>query len=96
MGALAPPAADKLASLALTHVYYDPSSRLGLVSAFLALVPQALLVAYATALYCRREVEIAWMFAGQLSCEALNRVLKRTWKEERPQRQSCSLRYVAF
>ncbi|ORY83816.1 hypothetical protein BCR37DRAFT_280840 [Protomyces lactucae-debilis] len=84
MGALASPA-DNLASLALTHVYYDPDSSFGLLSAFLALIPQALLVAYATALYCRREAEIAWLFAGQLACEALNWISKRAIKQDRPQ-----------
>lgn len=76
----------RLASLALTHVYYDPSDIFGLPSAFLALFPQALIVAYIVAIYSRREVETAYMFIGQLGCEALNWILKRLIKQDRPQR----------
>lgn len=76
--------APPLASLSLTHVHYDPSSRLSHACAFLALVPQALCIAYATLLYSSREVEILLMFAGQMACEALNWVLKRYIREARP------------
>lgn len=86
------PSDSQLASLALTHVYYDPEDVLGLPSALLALLPQALVVAYTVAIYCRREIEVCHVFAGQLSCEALNWILKRTIKQERPQRE----RYTRF
>lgn len=79
---------SKLASLALTHVYYDPSDIFGLPSAVLALFPQALIVAYIVTIYNRREIETIHMFAGQLGCEALNWVLKRLIKQDRPQRMS--------
>lgn len=75
----------KLASLELTHVYYDAADPLGLPSAFLALVPQVLLVAYAVVAFSRREFETLYAFAGQLACEALNWILKRTIKQDRPQ-----------
>lgn len=75
-----------LASLSVTHVYYDPDDRLSLFCAYLALLPQALCVVYATLIYSTREAEIGLTFAGQLACEALNFALKRLIKEERPAR----------
>ncbi|KAJ5248873.1 dolichyldiphosphatase [Penicillium chermesinum] len=73
-----------LASLSLTHVHYNPEDPLSLVSAWLALLPQALCVSYATLTWATREIEVVLMFAGQLGCEAVNFVLKRIIKEERP------------
>lgn len=73
-----------LASLSLTHVHYDPTSKISHACAFLALVPQALCIAYATLIYSSREMEILLMFAGQMACEALNWVLKRWIREDRP------------
>ncbi|KAL3458696.1 hypothetical protein BJX64DRAFT_219223 [Aspergillus heterothallicus] len=73
-----------LASLSLTHVHYDPEDHFSFISAWLALVPQALCVVYATLVWATREVEVGLMFAGQLGCEALNFALKRIIKEERP------------
>jgi dolichyldiphosphatase len=74
----------QLESLKITHVYYNPSDPLSLVSAYLALVPQALMVVYVTLIYARREIEIVMMFGGQLLCEGANWVLKRLIKENRP------------
>ncbi|KAJ5107760.1 hypothetical protein N7456_004435 [Penicillium angulare] len=73
-----------LASLSLTHVHYNPEDPLSFVSAWLALLPQALCVSYATLIWATREMEVILMFAGQLGCEALNFGLKRFIKEERP------------
>ncbi|CAG9943265.1 unnamed protein product [Clonostachys rosea f. rosea IK726] len=73
-----------LASLSVTHVYYDPQDPISLFCAYLALLPQALCVVYATLIWSTREVEIGLTFAGQLACEALNFALKRLIKEERP------------
>ncbi|OJJ04730.1 hypothetical protein ASPVEDRAFT_86113 [Aspergillus versicolor CBS 583.65] len=73
-----------LASLSLTHVHYNPEDPLSFLSAWLALVPQALCVVYVTLVWATREVEVGLMFAGQLACEALNFALKRIIKEERP------------
>ncbi|RDA94414.1 hypothetical protein CP533_2221 [Ophiocordyceps camponoti-saundersi (nom. inval.)] len=74
-----------LASLSLTHVYYDPEDVLSLLCAYLALIPQALCIVYATLLLSTREVEIGLLFAGQVGCEVLNLVLKRVFKEDRPE-----------
>ncbi|PWY72327.1 PAP2-domain-containing protein [Aspergillus heteromorphus CBS 117.55] len=73
-----------LASLSLTHVHYNPHDPLSFLSAWLALVPQGLCVAYVTLIWASREAEVILMFAGQMGCEALNFVLKRIIKEERP------------
>lgn len=62
----------------------NPEDQLSFASAWLALVPQALCVSYATLIWSTREVEVILMFAGQMGCEALNFVLKRFIKEERP------------
>ncbi|KAL4818305.1 hypothetical protein BDW67DRAFT_157695 [Aspergillus spinulosporus] len=93
-----------LASLSLTHVHYNPEDSLSLVSAWLALVPQALCVVYVTLVWASREVEVGLMFAGQLVCEALNFALKRIIKEERPKQMfgkgygmpSSHAQFVAF
>ncbi|PYH92976.1 PAP2-domain-containing protein [Aspergillus ellipticus CBS 707.79] len=73
-----------LASLSLTHVHYNPNDPLSFLSAWLALVPQGLCVVYVTLIWASREAEVILMFAGQMGCEALNFVLKRIIKEERP------------
>lgn len=62
----------------------NPEDPVSLLSAWLALIPQALCVSYATLIWATREVEIILMFAGQMGCEALNFLLKRIIKEERP------------
>ncbi|KAL2007354.1 hypothetical protein VTN00DRAFT_8792 [Thermoascus crustaceus] len=74
-----------LASLSLTHVHYNPNDPISFISAWLALVPQALCVMYVTVIWASREVEVFLMFAGQMLCEALNFALKRLIREERPQ-----------
>ena len=76
----------ELTSLKVTHVYYNPADPLSLISAYLALLPQALMVIYVTLIYARREIEIVLMFGGQLFCELTNWTLKRLIKEERPKR----------
>ncbi|KAK4162766.1 putative dolichyldiphosphatase [Cladorrhinum sp. PSN259] len=73
-----------LASLSLTHVYYNPSDPLSHLSAYLALLPQALIISYLTLAFSTREAEVLLMFLGQLTCEAINFILKRLIKEERP------------
>ncbi|PGH00670.1 dolichyldiphosphatase [Blastomyces parvus] len=73
-----------LASLSLTHVHYNPDDPISYVSAFLALVPQAICIIYVTLIWATREVEVLLMFAGQMLCEGLNFFLKRLIREERP------------
>jgi len=73
-----------LVSLKVTHVYYSPGDFISLASAYLALVPQGLMVVYVTLIYARREIEVVLMFAGQMLSELINWILKRIIKEERP------------
>ncbi|KAK5163628.1 uncharacterized protein LTR77_010577 [Saxophila tyrrhenica] len=73
-----------LTSLSLTHVHYNPGDPLSYVSAYLALVPQALVITYVALIWSTREAEILLMFAGQMACEGLNWILKRLIQEERP------------
>lgn len=75
-----------LASLSLTHVYYNPTDFISTICAYLALVPQALVITYAALIWSTREIEILLMFAGQMACEALNWLMKRWLKEQRPSR----------
>ncbi|PNS14435.1 hypothetical protein CAC42_3721 [Sphaceloma murrayae] len=77
-----------LASLSLTHVHYNPNDKVSLLCAWLALVPQALCITYATLIWSTREVEVLLLFAGQMGCEAVNWILKRIIKEERPWRMN--------
>ena len=64
----------------------NPNDPIAHACAFLALVPQALCITYATLIWSTREAEVALMFAGQMACEALNWMLKRTIREKRPHR----------
>jgi hypothetical protein len=66
----------------------NPNDPIAHACAFLALVPQALCITYATLIWSTREAEVALMFAGQMACEALNWILKRTIREKRPHRTS--------
>lgn len=76
-----------LRSLSLTHVSYNPNDPLSCISAHLALVPQALVISYVSLIWATREIEILLMFTGQMGCEALNWILKRYIREERPTRK---------
>jgi hypothetical protein len=71
----------------LKHSAQNPHDPLSYLSAWLALVPQALCVIYVTLIWASREVEILLMFAGQMACEVFNFLLKRLIKAERPKRE---------
>ncbi len=60
-----------LASLSLTHVHYNSSDPLSHISAYLALVPQALMITYVALIWSTREIEILLMFAGQMRSSEL-------------------------
>lgn len=85
-----------LASLSLTHVHYDPNDWISYICAYLALVPQGLVIVYAALIWSTREIEILLMFAGQMGCEALNFGMKRWLKEERPSRMSIHRKTVQW
>lgn len=75
----------------------NPNDPIAHACAFLALVPQALCITYATLIWSTREAEVGLMFAGQMACEALNWLLKRTIREKRPHRMpTYNLSYLDF
>lgn len=71
-------------SLDFTHVFYNTDDPISLAMACLSLVPQALLVSYATLMLSRREMETFMMFAGQLGSEIFNEYVKSQIRQERP------------
>lgn len=77
-------------------VFQNPNDSLSYLSAWLALVPQALCVIYVTLIWASREMEIVMMFVGQMGCEAFNFLLKRWIKEERPRRTCAEAKSSPF
>ncbi|KAF8505063.1 PAP2-domain-containing protein [Gautieria morchelliformis] len=75
---------ESRASLDLTHILYDSSSHVSLGLALITLSPILLMSAYAALAVQTRELLIINMWAGQLACEALNWLLKRAIKQDRP------------
>lgn len=76
--------ATSIIPLDFTHVFYDAEDKLSLLMAVLSLVPQLLLVVYATLILSRREAETGLMFAGQIASEVVNEWCKKQFKQERP------------
>lgn len=73
-----------LAALELTHVVYNAESHVSLLMALITLSPILLMASYAALAVVTRDILVIEMWAGQLVCEALNLILKRIVKEERP------------
>ncbi|KAM3581339.1 hypothetical protein VKS41_006166 [Umbelopsis sp. WA50703] len=73
-----------LTSLSLTHVQFHPHDLFGELLAYITLAPLAILVFYASVIVARREVSGILFLAGQLSCEALNALLKEYLQISRP------------
>ncbi|KAI8981973.1 hypothetical protein BDF20DRAFT_864367 [Mycotypha africana] len=73
-----------LASISLTHVYFNPHDKLSYLFGYITLAPIAILVFYASVIVSRREVGGILMLSGQLLNEALNYILKETIEQERP------------
>ncbi|KAJ3984539.1 PAP2-domain-containing protein [Lentinula detonsa] len=71
-------------SLDLTHVLYDDDSLLSLALALVTLSPILLMAAYASLAVQTREFLIIIMWAGQFANEGFNWILKRLYKEDRP------------
>jgi dolichyldiphosphatase len=71
-------------SLDLTHVLYDDSSLFSLALALVTLSPILLMPAYASLAVQTREYLVIIMWAGQFGNEGFNWVLKRLFKEDRP------------
>ncbi|CEP08496.1 hypothetical protein [Parasitella parasitica] len=73
-----------LASISLTHVYFNPSDKISYVFAYITLAPIAILVFYASVIVSRREVAGILILLGQLLNEAFNYVLKEHIEQDRP------------
>ncbi|KAJ3743610.1 PAP2-domain-containing protein [Lentinula detonsa] len=71
-------------SLDLTHVLYDDDSLLSLALALVTLSPILLMAAYASLAVQTREFLVIIMWAGQFGNEGFNWILKRLYKEDRP------------
>ncbi|KAG5359085.1 Palmitoyl-protein thioesterase-dolichyl pyrophosphate phosphatase fusion 1 [Yarrowia sp. C11] len=89
-------------SLELFEVYYDDSDALAMVCAFASLIPQIILIVYATLIFSRREMETLMLLGGQVACEVSNNILKRAIKQDRPRygpgygMPSAHAQFVAF
>ncbi|GAA5813014.1 hypothetical protein MFLAVUS_006480 [Mucor flavus] len=73
-----------LASVSLTHVYFNPEDKISYAFAYITLAPIAIMVFYASVIVSRREMAGILMLAGQLLNEALNFVLKENIEQDRP------------
>ncbi|KAI8355150.1 hypothetical protein BD560DRAFT_455975 [Blakeslea trispora] len=73
-----------LASISLTHVYFNPTDKLSYLLAYITLAPIAILVFYASVIVSRREVAGILMLMGQLLNEGLNYLLKEHIAQDRP------------
>lgn len=73
-----------LASISLTHVYFNPSDKVSYAFAYITLAPIAIMVFYASVIVSRREMAGILMLAGQLLNEVLNYILKEHLQQDRP------------
>ena len=71
-------------SFSLTHIVYDPSHPLSIPLTLLSLSPIFLFVSYFTLVIFNRQLTILLLAVGQLGNEAVNLILKRLYKAERP------------
>ncbi|KAG1448778.1 hypothetical protein G6F46_004903 [Rhizopus delemar] len=73
-----------LASISLTHVYFNPQDKVSYAFAYITLAPIAILVFYASVIVSRREMSGILMLLGQLLNEVVNYILKEAIEQERP------------
>ncbi|ORY08004.1 putative dolichyldiphosphatase [Basidiobolus meristosporus CBS 931.73] len=73
-----------LSSLSLTHVQFASGDKVAYLLAYVTLTPLAILISYVTVIGSRREFGAIFMLLGQLCCEGLNFVLKKTIRQDRP------------
>ncbi|CAO0796649.1 unnamed protein product [Mucor circinelloides] len=73
-----------LASISLTHVYFNPLDKVSYAFAYITLAPIAILVFYASVVVARREIAGILILLGQLLNEALNYMLKEHIEQDRP------------
>ncbi|KAK4518722.1 uncharacterized protein ATC70_008944 [Mucor velutinosus] len=73
-----------LASISLTHVYFNPLDKISYAFAYITLAPIAILVFYASVIVSRREIAGILILLGQLLNEAFNYILKEHIEQDRP------------
>lgn len=83
-----------LDTIALTHVFYNPSDHVSHFFAYITLAPIAILVFYASVIVSRRELAGIFILLGQLSNEAFNFLLKQLIEQERPHSKSLHYMYM--
>lgn len=69
---------------ALTHIVYDPSTRMGIPLALLSLSPIFLFVAYFALVVFGRRLTLLLLAAGSVGNEVLSLALKRVLRAPRP------------
>jgi len=71
-------------SFSLTHIVYDPSSRIGLPLALISVSPIFLFVAYFSLVVFTRRLTLKLLAAGSVLNEVLSLALKRILRVPRP------------
>ncbi|CAG2102990.1 unnamed protein product [Medioppia subpectinata] len=77
--------AEEWIPLSITHVLYPKDDIIGQLLALLSLTPFGIVVAFITLTLFVRDIHVIFFFGGQLMNEALCLVLKRVFRQPRPQ-----------
>ncbi|KAL4086616.1 hypothetical protein PRIC1_013678 [Phytophthora ramorum] len=73
-----------LKAFELTWVMYDPTDRFGLIMALFTLSPVFVTLMHVTLVTSQRDLDSISMFFGQVVSEVINKVLKKTINQQRP------------
>ncbi|KAG4305516.1 hypothetical protein PORY_001072 [Pneumocystis oryctolagi] len=73
--------------LRITYILYDPKDVFSTASALIALFPLCIMVVYLTLFYTRREIELLFMYIGQIVSHFFNTGLKHIFRHPRPDRK---------
>ncbi|POM73384.1 Dolichyldiphosphatase 1 [Phytophthora palmivora] len=73
-----------LKAFELTWVMYDPTDRFGVIMALFTLSPVFVTLMHVTLVTFQRDLDSVSMFLGQIVSEVINKVLKKTINQQRP------------
>ncbi|ETM47157.1 hypothetical protein L914_08062 [Phytophthora nicotianae] len=73
-----------LKAFELTWVMYDPTDRFGVIMALFTLSPVFVTLMHVTLVTCQRDLDSVSMFLGQVVSEVINKILKKTINQQRP------------
>ncbi|EGZ21725.1 hypothetical protein PHYSODRAFT_313791 [Phytophthora sojae] len=73
-----------LKAFELTWVVYDPTDRFGVIMALFTLSPVFVTLMHVTLVIFQRDLDSVSMFLGQVVSEVINKVLKKTINQQRP------------